>query len=341
MTGDPGSRYSRQTILPEFGEDGQERLARSTVLVVGCGALGSVLADTLTRGGVGHLVILDRDVLELSNLQRQSLFNEQDVTDGLPKAEAAARTLARVNADIRIEGRVTDLTPRNAEALIRDVDLVLDGTDNFEARYLINDVCCKLGKPWVYGGVIGTTGMTMSVVPGSGPCLRCVFPEPPAPGTAPTCDTAGVLNTVPAIIASLQATAAYRILLGHPPESGRLLSLDAWTRRWHELTAPASESCPACVHGRYEFLDAGQTSWTTAFCGRNAVQVSPASELELDLAALKERLDPVATATFNGLVLSLTVEGHELVVFPDGRALIKDTQDESRARALYARYVGM
>lgn len=341
----PGSelenRYSRHALLEEFGSGGQERISRSSVLVVGGGALGSTLSMLLARAGVGRLTVVDRDVLELSNLQRQTLYDEQDLASGLPKAQAAARKLGAMNSEIQVNGLAADFTPRNAERLVADADVVADGTDNFETRYLINDACVKLGKPWIYGGVIGTTGMFMSVVPGTGPCLRCVFPQPPAPGTFPTCDTVGVLNTVPAIIASLEATEVFKILLGAEVSAGRLVTLDAWTLRWHEVSAVRSPDCPTCGKGRYEFLDAEQTSWTTALCGRNAVQITPAEGPGIDLEELGRRLSGVARVSVKGAVLHFEVEGHEIVVFPDGRALVKGLSDEARAKALYTRYVGM
>ena len=255
-------RYARQQILPEIGEAGQQALSHASVLIMGLGALGSVQAQLLARAGIGHLILIDRDVLELNNLQRQMLYLEQDVADQMPKAVAARNRLQQINSEIQIEAKVIDCNPSNVESLVEPVDLVLDGSDNFEARYLINDVCTKLNKPWIYGGVIGTQGLCMPIVP-RGPCLRCLFPDPPPIGSLPTCDTAGVLNTSVSVIASLQATWAYRLLVQDMPLATTLTNVEIWKNTFHQVDVVKDEHCPCCVNGDYVFLHQEQTDYIT------------------------------------------------------------------------------
>jgi adenylyltransferase/sulfurtransferase len=332
-------RYSRQIVLPELGLQGQQRLLDSAVVVVGCGALGGHLAQTMVRAGVGRVGLVDRDFPELHNLQRQVLFDEDDVTAAVPKAEAAARRLRRVNHDVVIDAYVMDVHPRNVEALVKDFDLVLDGTDNFETRYVLNDACVKSGVPWVYGGVMGTTGTTMSILPGDGPCLRCLLPEPPAPGSAPTCETAGVLNTLPAMVAALQCTEAFKILTGSPP-SRLLVSIEAWENRTLQATIDRKLDCPTCVGRTFDFLDGSAVAWVTRLCGGNLVQVEPPGEVVLSLTRLHSALAPLGHARLSDGVLRFQVDSYELFVFPDGRAIIRGTTDEHVAKGLYAKLVG-
>jgi len=335
----PADRYARQTRLPEIGPEGQLRISAGSVLVVGCGALGSGIANNLARAGVGLIRIVDRDVLELNNLQRQALFDENDVAEGLPKAQAAARKLRRVNSTIEIDDRVEDVTPRNIDALLQGVDLLLDGTDNFESRYVMNDACIKHGIPWIYGGVIGMTGMTMTIRPGSGPCLRCLFPTAPPAGSVPTCETAGILNTVPAVIASIQATEALRLLCGEQASS-HMTYIDMWKLSFRQMSVSRDDQCPACCLRRFDYLSTDETATTTTLCGRNAVQITPAGHDTVDLERLQEDLETSGRVSFNGSVLKFVVDGREMLVFPDGRALINGTDDERLARSLYARYIG-
>src|SRR5262245_49699416 len=271
-------RYSRQIRFPGVGEDGQHRLLNSRVTLCGCGALGTVLANALVRAGVGHLRLIDRDFIETSNLQRQVLFDEHDVADNLPKAEAGARKLAAINSSVHVEPVVTDIDRTNIMELVQDADLILDGTDNFEIRYLINDAAVKLGKPWVYGGCIGSHGQTMTILPGETPCLRCVFEAAPAPGEAGTCETAGVLGPTVNIIASFQTSEALKILSGHREQVSReLLCFDLWDnviRRVKVARLKGKVDCPCCGRGEYEWLAGAQGAQTTTLCGRNAVQVA-------------------------------------------------------------------
>jgi len=336
---DQFDRYARQTRLPEIRIEGQKRLSASSILIVGCGALGSNLANTLVRAGVGFLRIVDRDVLELNNLQRQVLFDESDVAAGLPKAEAAVQKLSRINAEATIDGVVADVTHRNIESLMEDVALVLDGTDNFETRYLVNDACVKNGIPWIYGGVIGTTGVTMNVLPGAGPCLRCIFPDSPPSGSVPTCGTAGIRNTAPAVLASIQATEALKLLCGAEP-SATMLFVDLWSQSFRQVSVSRDADCVTCAKRSFDYLNAEETAWTTTLCGRNAVQITPARESELDLEYLTNSLQTLGEARCNGSVLRFSVENVEMLLFADGRALINGTDDEKLARSVYAKYVG-
>ncbi|MGC8642651.1 MAG: ThiF family adenylyltransferase [Isosphaeraceae bacterium] len=341
---DPLDRYSRQVRFPPLGEAGQLALSGSRVTLCGCGALGTVLANHMVRAGVGHLRIIDRDFIELHNLQRQVLFDEQDVRDNLPKAEAAARKLRLINSTIEIEPVVTDLDHTNAIDLIADADLILDGTDNFETRYLINDVAIKLGKPWVYGGVIGSEGQTMTIVPGQTPCLRCLIETAPPPGMTPTCETAGVLGPAVAVIASLEAVEAIKLLTGATEALNRdLIMVDIWDWTFRQLKVASlldTVDCPCCKHHRFEWLEGKLGSHTTTLCGRNAVQVAVRRGDPLNLAELAGRLAPSGEVRHNAFMLRFVTEGYEFTVFPDGRAIIKGTNDIAKARTLYAQYVG-
>ena len=334
------ARYSRQVVLPQIGNAGQRALLRSRVLVLGCGALGTHIAELAIRAGIGEVRLVDRDVVELTNLQRQVLFDEGDVEARLPKAVAAARKLSRINSAALVEPKVLDVTGRNLEALLDGVAVVLDGTDGFETRYLVNDACVKHGIPWVYAGVIGTSGMTLTVVPGRGPCLRCVLPDPPEPGSFPTCDTAGVLNTAPALMAALQVTEAVKLLLGREETHHALISFDMWSREIDSVRLERDPDCPACGHRRFEFLEAEDGAWTSPLCGRNAVQITPRRGTSLPLDDLALRLAAVGEVVFNGFILQLAVEGLTMLLFPDGRVVVQGTSDEAVARGVYARYVG-
>ena len=258
-----------------------------------------------------------------------------------PRPTPAGRRLRAANSSIEIETLAADVTPRNIEALSDGIDIVLDGTDNFETRYLINDACVKAGKPWVYGGVIGATGMTMLVRPGAGPCLRCIIPDTPAPGSFPTCDTAGVLGSAVAVVASLQVTAALRHLVGNSPPGTFLVSLDVWNGSFQTFEVKREEACPCCTGRNFEFLDAKRVSWTTVLCGRDSVQVSPPQDIRVDLPSLRERLLSAGEVVRKGVLLQFKNSEGEMVVFPDGRAIVMGTTNEVRARTFYSRYVGV
>src|SRR5437016_11139863 len=292
-------RYSRQTLFAPIGKEGQERLHASSVTIIGCGALGTALANNLCRAGVGRLVIADRDYIELNNLLRQLLFDEDDVTHRLPKAIAAVEKLRRVNSEVHVEALVEDINADGIEALVQDTDLVLDATDNFETRYLINDVCIKYQRPWIYSGVIASYGVTMNIVPGDTPCLRCVFPEMPLPGTTPTCDTAGVLNGIVGAISGVASTEALKILLKSEKISREMVWMDVWENTSERIELPRQENCPACGQYHFEFLDELSGSSSTSLCGRDAVQVRNGKRgITLSLAELAERLRPVGEVRY-------------------------------------------
>lgn len=345
MTPDPSlERYSRQMRFPGVGVEGQRRLRDSRVSLCGCGALGTVLANALVRAGVGFLRVIDRDFIETHNLQRQILFDESDVTSNLPKAEAAARKLRLINSQVTIEPVVADIDRTNILDLVKDADLILDGTDNFEVRYLINDAAVKFGKPWVYGGCIGSHGQTMTILPGDTPCLRCVIPAGPAPGEGATCETAGVLGPTVNIIASYQATEAMKILTGHPEAINRdLIYLDIWENVFKKFSIAKLRErgdCVCCKQKKFEWLEGHHGSQTTSLCGRNAVQVSHRAASKLDFEGMAKQLGALGQVSFNRFMLKFQVDEYEFTVFPDGRAIIKGTNDADKARTLYAKYVG-
>lgn len=337
-------RYARQMCYPRLGEDGQRRLLRSRALVCGCGALGSVLANTLARAGVGHLRIVDRDFLELNNLQRQVLYDEEDVAAGLPKAVAAAAKLRKINSKIEIEEVVADVQPGNITELADGVDVIVDGTDNFETRFLLNDFAVKNDLPWVYGGCIGAEGQTMTIVPGDTACLRCLMSEAPPPGTIPTCDTAGILGPIVNVIASLQANEAIKILSGNREAINRALYvIDLWDNRIRQIKLDSlkeSSDCGTCHHREFPWLDGQRGSHSAVLCGRNAVQLSFPDREEVSLEALEEKLGAVGSITRNRYLLRVNVDDYVVTVFPDGRAIISGTDDIAEARTVYAKYIG-
>lgn len=358
------ARYHRQMLLPGFGEEGQRRLLESTAVILGCGALGSVAADLLARAGVGHLVIVDRDFIELTNLQRQVLFDERDVAAGIPKAEAAKRKIGRINSQVRVTAIVDDINHTNIERYADGADILVDGLDNLETRYLANDLAVKTGRPYVYGAAVGSTGMAFPVLPHSGnatpweksvdgdlatPCFRCLFEEGPPPGTAPTCDTVGVISAAVGIIANFQVAETLKILTGNFSRVSRtLLSLDLWTNTMLQLrVADAYESgdCPCCKHRRFDYLDGKAGSSAAILCGRGAVQLRHRQEADrIDLDSLAGRLRAHGPVSANEFMLRAQIadrnSSYEITVFPDGRAIVKGTDDPGVARSIYAKYVG-
>jgi molybdopterin-synthase adenylyltransferase len=336
-------RYSRQELFAGIGAAGQARLRQARVAVVGCGALGSVVSEMMVRAGVAALTIVDRDFVEESNLQRQSLFDEADVARGLPKAVAAEAHLRALNADVDVRGIVTDLVADNAEALLAGFDLVLDGTDNFETRFLLNDVCIRAGRPWVYGACVGSYGLALLVRPGLSPCLRCLLEERPAPGSGPTCDTAGVVAPIVHVVAGIQAAEALKLLAGRLDALlPGLVTVDLWSGQFDVLDLRGRAPwCPACTAGRFDYAVAGPGGGSAVLCGRDAVQVRPGHEVRLDLGALAIRLGPAADVrASNEHLVRFVVPEAELVVFRDGRAIVKNVRDTAQARSLYAKYVG-
>ena len=334
-------RYLRQTIFAPFGVAGQERLLAARVVIVGCGANGAVMANTLARAGVGALVIADRDVVELNNLQRQILFDEDDVARGAPKAIAAAEKLRRVNSSIQIEGRVTDVNAENIEDLIAGATLVLDGTDNFETRFLINDACVKQAIPWIYAGAVASYGMTMTIVPRETACLRCVFTHEPAPGALPTCDTAGIISPIVNVMASIASAEAIKFIAGAGTRNAGIINVDLWDNSFESFAIARRADCPACEQGKFEYLEGTRGGAMTAFlCGRDAMQVNPGTGHTLNLAALAERLRPVGKISLNEYLLRFDVDRYEITIFPDARTIIKGTDDAAVARGIYAKYIG-
>jgi adenylyltransferase/sulfurtransferase len=336
------TRYSRQELFAGIGAQGQERIRGSHVLVVGCGALGTVLADTMTRAGVGSLTVVDRDYVEESNLQRQSLFDEQDVARGMPKAAAAEARLRQVNSEVNVRGVVADLAADNVDELLGGADLVLDGTDNFETRFLLNDACVRDGIPWVYGACVGAYGLALAVRPRVSPCLRCVLEEMPPAGSGPTCDTAGVVGAIVHVIAGIQAGEALKLLAGRAADLlPGIVTVDLWQGSFEVVSLrDRKPSCPACTAGRYDYLGAGRAAQSAALCGRDAVQVRPPAGTHVDLAALAARLSSVGEVAANEYLVRFKGRDAQMVVFGDGRAIVKGVSDPAQARTLYARYVG-
>jgi molybdopterin/thiamine biosynthesis adenylyltransferase len=338
------ARYSRQMLFEPIGEPGQRALKHARVALIGCGALGSVLANTLVRAGVGHLCIIDRDFIELADLQRQILFDEHDVAANLPKVEAAARKLRRINSAVEVEPIVADLNPSNAEALCTDADLILDGTDNFQTRFLLNDVAVKHDLPWIHGGCVAAEGRVMPIIPHQTPCLRCIWDEPPPPGELPTCDTAGVLASAVNVVASLQALEAIKILTGRLEAlNRRLVTFDLWTGHFQAIdmqSAYDDGDCCCCKQGRFDFLAGEQAPATATRCGRNAVQVLPPPGLRVDFKQIATRLKSGARPEYNTFMLKFRVDDCAVTLFPDGRAIIQGTPDPDHGRALYAQYIG-
>jgi len=332
-------RYSRQILFPGIGAEGQRRLANGRVAIVGCGATGACVASLLARSGVGHLRIIDRDYVESSNLQRQVLFDEADAAESLPKAVAAARKIAAFNSEIQVEPQVADLTPANVDSLLHETDLILDATDNFETRYLINDFAVKHTRPWIYAAAVGSYAATMNVLPGDTACLSCIFPAPPQ-GAVDTCDTAGILNAAVNLVGSIQAAEALKFLVGARDKMRRsLLSFDVWSNEQAGVAADRPRpDCPTCMKQEFTHL-AGKGRAQITLCGRNSVQIHE-RQRPVDFNLMTTRLKPHGTVKHNGFVLKFWRDPYELTLFPDGRAIIKGTTDSAVARSLYARFIG-
>lgn len=341
----PGlDRYARQMLYPPLGREGQERLQSSRVLVCGCGALGSLLANTLVRSGVGHVRVVDRDFIELNNLQRQFLFDETDIAAGLPKAVAAANKLRAINSQVEVEAIVADVDFRNIEALCQNVDVIVDGTDNFETRFLLNDAAVKLGIPWIYGGAIGAEGRMLAILPGETPCLTCLMQDAPPPGTTPTCDTAGVLAPVIGVVASLESLEAIKLLSGRREAvNPHLVVVDLWQNQLRQVKVTGlreATDCRTCKQRDFVWLRGEQGSQPAVLCGRNAVQLSPTVTERISLPDLEQKLQGVGKVFRNAFLLRLNVDEYQITLFADGRAIIGGTSDIGIARGIYARYIG-
>lgn len=333
-------KYSRQILFAPIGEAGQQRLLESSAVLVGCGALGTTVANLLVRAGLGRLRIVDRDFVEASNLQRQTLFDEADARDALPKAVAAERKLRAINSGVTVEGLVADLTPDTAEELLSGFPLILDGTDNFETRFLVNDTAVKLGIPWIYAAAVASYGVTMTIRPGESACLACLLEERTGHGVEETCDTVGVLNAAVGVIASIEAAEAIKLLTGNTAAlHGRLVSCDVWTGQFQAIRVARNTGCRACGRREFRYLG-GEAQPHVTMCGRESVQIHGRGR-KLDLATLGRRLASTATdVRQNDFLLRFRVAPHEITVFADGRAIIKGTRDPAVARSLYARYIG-
>ncbi len=331
-------RYSRQILFPGLGAAGQRKIEQASVCIVGCGALGSFQAEALARAGIGRLRLIDRDYVDYTNLQRQWLYDESDAQKESPKAIAAVRRLHQVNSHVLLDPLVNDLTPSNAEELTGDFDIVLDGTDNFETRYLINDLSVKLKRPWVYGAAVGSYGVVMPIVPDKGACLACVYPEPPS-GVQPTCDVNGVIAPVTASVAALQVALAMRLIAGWDDFESFIHTMDVWQGTHKRIPAgPADPACPVCALREFRYLE-GRKRIPVSLCGRNAVQLHENAR-PLNLQDLAVRLRPLGTVRVNEFALRLSVPKYDVTFFADGRAIIKGTTDIGVARSVYAQLVG-
>ncbi len=331
-------RYSRQILLRDIQHDGQEKLARGHVVIIGCGALGTTIANNLVRSGIGHIRVVDRDIVELNNLQRQNLFDESDV--GFPKASVAVKKLERINSEIKIEPIVEDVTHKNMESIIKNMDVVLDGTDKMLIRFLINDACVKHDIPWIYGGAIETYGITMNIIPHKTPCFRCLIQDLPRAGSLPTCDTVGVLNSIPGIIGSIQSTEALKILLGKEINKG-ILTYDVWSHNFNNMEIKKRDNCECCGKHNYEFLNAKKRETMISLCGKGAIQITPVNEAKISFEDLGKRLQKLGDVDFHKLVLRFKIPGYELNIFKNGRTIIIGTNDKKIAKSLYAKYIGI
>ncbi len=338
----PDERYSRQILFNGIGKEGQQRLLESRALILGCGALGSAHAEALARAGIGRLRIVDRDFVEASNLQRQTMFTEHDAAERMPKAIAAANHIRDFNSEIETEPEVVDVNNSNIERLIEDCDVVLDGTDNFATRYLINDACVKHELNWIYGAAVGSYGVTMTIQPHQTPCLRCVFEEAPPAASAPTCDTAGVIMPIISVVAAVQVSEALKLLTGQHEQLHRsLMQFDVWRNEWRKINpGPPAAGCPTCALARYETLDATAGDFSAVMCGRNAVQISPVQPTKVDFKSLAERLRGAGEVKFNDYLLRFRTGEYEVTVFQDARSIIRGTDEMKIARSLYAKYIG-
>ena len=336
------SRYSRQTLFSGLGNEGQARIMQSRVALVGCGALGAVQASLLVRAGVGKLRIIDRDFVEESNLQRQILFDEEDVRAVLPKAVAAEKKLRVVNSLVEVEGLVEDVNASSIERLLDGFDLIVDASDNFDVRFLVNDYAVKTGTPWVYGACVGSYGLTFPILPGEGACLRCVFENAPPAGVSPSCDTAGVIGPIVTVIAGTQVAEALKILSGKRDRINRTITtIDLWDNRHDVLNLPPPHpDCPCCGRREFPYLDGTLGADATTLCGRNSVQIRRREGAQVDLEELAQRLGPVASLEKNRFLLRAAIDNYQLTIFADGRAIINGTYDLAIAKSLYARYVG-
>lgn len=332
-------RYGGTTSIDWIGESGLEKIRASSCVVVGCGALGSASSSLLVRYGFGSLKIVDRDFVEVSNLERQTLFDENDARMMKPKAAAAAEKLSAVNSQVEVTAQVVDLNPGNIEQILEGTDVVVDGLDNLETRYLLNDFCVKNRIPWVHGACLSSVGMCFNILP-DGPCFRCIYPSAPAPGRAPTCETFGILPSVPQTVGAIQAAEAVKIVTCARNTSKQLIRMDLTDNTFEKIDVERADDCPTCRKGQFTYLAGDKTSSGIALCGRDAVQIVPSVQAKVDLAGLENRLREFGEVSHRGYLLHFKKGDHELIVFPDGRAIIKGTQKIGVAKSLYAKYIG-
>jgi adenylyltransferase/sulfurtransferase len=335
-------RYSRQILFSGIGAEGQQRLRDAKVVIIGCGALGTAQAEALARAGVGHLRIVDRDFVEASNLQRQTMFTEQDAADRFPKVIAAANHINELNSEITVEPEILDVNHSNVERLVKDCDLVLDGTDNFATRYLINDACVKHHVSWIYGAAVGSYGVSMTIRPNETACLRCIFEEAPPAASAPTCDTAGVIMPIISVVAAVQVSEALKLLTGHVDQlHNSLMQFDVWNNEWRKIKAggPLAE-CATCGVRQFQTLEPVASEFAAVLCGRNAVQISPTVPAKINFTQLAERLGAAGEVKFNDYLLRFQAGEYELTIFQDARSIIRGTNEITTARSLYAKYIG-
>jgi molybdopterin-synthase adenylyltransferase len=335
-------RYSRQILFNGIGKDGQDRLRQARAVIIGCGALGTAQAEALARAGVGRLRIVDRDFVEASNLQRQTMFTERDAAERLPKAVAATNHIGEINSDVQIEPEILDANHTNIERLIKDCDVVLDGTDNFATRYLINDACVKHDTNWIYGAAVGSYGVTMTIRSGVTACLRCVFAEAPPAASAPTCDTTGVIMPIISIVAAVQVSEALKLLTGQWTQlHNSLMQFDVWRNEWRKINPGAAmPSCPTCGQRDFQSLGPAAGEFAAVLCGRNAVQISPLQPTRIDFPVLAARLRAAGEVKFNDYLLRFNAGDYELTIFQDARSIIRGTDEITMARSLYAKYIG-
>jgi len=337
-------RYARQSAFQGIGRAGQEKLSTCRVMILGCGGLGSASTSILARAGVGYLKLIDRDFLELNNLQRQILYEEHDVKEGLPKPIAARNKIEYINSTIHVEPVIADVNRFNIEKFIKDVDLVIDASDNFETRFLLNEACVKHNRPWIYGAAIESYGLAMNIIPGKTACFRCIMDNIPQPGSTPTCETVGVLASIVCTIASIQCAEAIKILTGNTKNINRnLISIDVWQNSYETIDVTKEniqKNCPVCNQKKFDFLEGKQGSAFTTLCGRNAVQILPFKETKINLAKLAIDLSGLGIVKANEYLIRFEIDSYELSIFPDGRTIVKGTTDTGIARGLYSKYVG-
>ena len=334
-------RYARQAVFSRIGAGGQKKLLHSKVTVIGVGALGTVAANNLCRAGIGYIRMVDRDYVELTNLQRQILFTEADAEQNMPKAIAAYEHLRKVNSEITMEPIVSDVNSSNIESFIEDADLVLDATDNFGIRLLINEACDKFNIPWIYCGALGSQGMTLNILHNGGPCLRCFIGGGDSASPSRTCSTFGVLNMLTNTMASIQTAEAIKILLNSQDVRSELLTLDLWSNRFDKIILAKDSDCPVCVHKRYENLNTVVGAYATSLCGANSVQIVPPKPVEVDFAALAGKLSKTGEVRYNEFTLTFLDSKHEIILFRDGRAMVKNAIDENNAKSIYNEYIGL